>query len=447
MDSLKSPLAHPRDPLGSASFYAEKLADMTVMIALAEASIREDPSPQNVAIQWQMIAGELQRGLLHWHAAGCELGEVLRQVERLLASIETALRLHAGCEGLRPYLSPLMLNSFDTAMRSFGILAFSACLAPSQALTGRFLDLLDIRFGSDHLFDVLARAFGADRAMSTQYPKTSWVQSWTQPVLVALSQPADKRAAALAAHMKNWQSLMRPFGLKTKPREYHDLFPCFAFDVALAVCAFDIDDSSFSDHPHYPRDLVEHYRANIRHTRDAGRPIGSDPGLPPMEIKKPPKADLAKSKRKGIARWIELVTDGDSHAVEAVLEKTGKPRKLEDAWSLMCALSEQANHAVHADIKDDATAAAQAEVLAREREIGEFVPPEGPPEGAARITRTLLAFDAWLAGRGHRLVGIDNGDDAFHAVVVRSDHLDELMTLSGTLGLKAQTAQAAYEES
>ncbi len=447
MDPLKSMPVHPRDTLGSADFYAEKLSDIKQMIALSEVRMREANSAEKAAIGWKMISDEAERGIAYWYAAGCEPRQILAHIEQMLLAIENAMTTRPACERLRPYRSPLTLDSFGTAMRSYAILTFSACRAPSPVLTKRFLDLLEITFGSDHLFEVLAHAFDPSRPMSGKYLQTPAVQEWTQPVLVALSQPADKRAAALAVHMKNWPALMRPFGLKNKPREYHDLFPYFAFDVALAVCAFDIDDSSFRDNPHYPRDLVEYYRANIRHTRDADRPIGIDPGLPPMEINKPPKADLAKSKRKGIARWIELATDGDSAAVETVIEKIGKPRKVADAWDLMCALSEDVNHAVHADIKDDATAAAQAEMLAREREIGEFVPPEEPPEGPARITKTLLAFDAWLAERGHRLVGIDNGDDAFHAVVVRTTYLDELMALSKALGLNTKTAQAAYEES
>ena len=446
MDPLKSTPAHPRDPLGSANFYGEKLADMAEMVSLSEAGIREDPSPENVAIRWQMIAGELHRGLPYWYAGGCDVDEVVQQVERLLTSVETALRLHAGCEGLRPYLSPLMLNSFGTAMQSFAVLAFSACLSPTPALMKRSLDLIDTRFGSDQLFEVIVHAFDAQRPLSGKYKKEPPVQSWTEPVLVALSQPADKRAAALAAHMKNWPSLMRGFGLKAKPREYHDLFPYFAFDVALAVCAFDIDDSSFRDHPHYPRDLVEYYRANVRHTRDADRPVGIDPGLPPMEIKKPPKADLAKSKRKGLARWVELVTDGDTEAVESVIEKTGKPRKVEDAWDLMCALSEDVNHAVHADIKDDMTAAGQAEFLVREREIGEFVAPEAPPAGGARVYASLRALGDWLPAKGYTLFAIDNDDDAVHAVAVRSAFVDEFSALSASLGIRLQSPAEAYSD-
>ena len=447
MDPIENSCTEPRDPFGSGQLYSEKLFSVEEFLSHCKAELQASTDPKSTCIEAQVLSNEAARNVSIYYAAGCDVATVLEQVCDVFAAGEQALELREGVEGLHPYRHPFAVNGFGEAMRAFAAFAFAFCLAPDKTPTRRFFDLLNTERGPEQLFDLLARVFDPNRPIAKQYPKIPSVQGWTQPVLAALSQPPDKRAAALAAHMKNWQALMRPFGLKTKPKEYHDLFPYFAFDVALAVCAFDIDDSSFRDHPHYPRDLVEHYRTHLRHTRDADRPIGIDPGLPAMEIKKPPKADLAKSKRKGIARWIELVTDGDVDAIEAVLEKTGKPRKVQDAWDLMCALSEEVNHAVHADIKDDATAAAQAEMLARDREIGEFVPPESPPEGPARITKTLLAFDAWLSERGHRLVGVDNDDDAFHAVVVRATHLDELLALSASLGIRAETADAAFGES
>lgn len=120
--------------------------------------------------------------------------------------------------------------------------------------------------------------------------RTGYMWSWSGKAR-GLSLPVASRPAALHAHMKNWQRLMRTYGWKPNlmPRIGHDrLFCDFAFEVTLAVCAYDIDGSSFRDHPYYPRDLVDHYRQNLRHHRDGWRAEGeSAPGSLPSPLHRP----------------------------------------------------------------------------------------------------------------------------------------------------------------
>ncbi|MEF7615654.1 PoNe immunity protein domain-containing protein [Aquincola sp. MAHUQ-54] len=271
----------------------------------------------------------------------------------------------------------------------------------------------------------------------------------TFPVLAAIACPPAERAQALATHMNGRNKLMaRCVGWKPNVTETYDAYPYMAYDVALAVCLYDIDDSSFRDHDSYPRDLVDHYRAHWRHTRDADRPIAMDSGLPPMELAVSPKADLSKSKRKGIARWVELVCDGDDSAADAVLEQIGKPRKVEDLWELTCALSEQTPpQAIHADVRDDETLVAQAgELCIARAELGGFEAPEGPPHGGIRCTAALRALDGWARARGYRLIDLDGQDDAWHAVLVREIYAAELLTLSQSLGLVARDSRQTYTD-
>jgi hypothetical protein len=285
--------------------------------------------------------------------------------------------------------------------------------------------------------DLLVKAFVPAHALAKKYKPNKYTDPWTAPVLRALALPAGDRPAALAAHMKNWTRLMRPFGWKpgldTRPGGDR-LFCDFAFEVALAVCGWDIDDSGFAAHLYYPRDLVEYYRANVRHTRDAWRAEGAGAGVEIVAPPPPVKSDLAKTRRKGIARWLELVADGDQDAVEAVLEAIGKPRKIKDLDELFAALGES-GVAIHADIKDDATLAAQADALSGARGLREFDGPAAPPAGPARCEALLQAWNGWLAERGYRLAAIDGQDDAWHAVIVRAAYVDELAALSRELGI------------
>ena len=296
-----------------------------------------------------------------------------------------------------------------------------------------------------YLVDVLARAFMPTYRMAKKYKTDKENLAWTGPLLRALASPPGQRALALAAHMENWCRLMRPWGwapnLDTQGRP-ENLFSDFAFEVALAVCAYDLDDSAFRDHPYYPADLVDYYRTNLRHTRDAWRAEGAGAGV---EIDAPPPpapADLAKSKRKGIARWLELVCDGDTDAVESAIETIGKPRKVADLGELLEALDN--THVLQADMKDDDTVVAGLTQMAEARGLEGLHVPDGPPFGPARCSAALLAFAGWMQQRGYAALALDDGGDNWVAVLVRSAYRDELQQLSAKLGITVREPDQAW---
>ena len=405
----------------------------------------QDESAKNRAACSAITSKDSVWSVVFAYAAGHDIGNVWAAAESAFTAAERALSLGVGVEGMSP-VQPFAFSIFRQAMPTYAVFAVTACMAPSRGSLQRFFSLVMAGDKPEELFDRLAHVFEPDRPLAKAYPKIQYVSDWTKPVRSALALPAEKRAAALAAHMKNWPALMRPFGLKTKPKAFYDLFPYFAFEIALSVCAYDIDDSTFRDHPFYPRELVDHYRTHIRMTRDAARPISIDPGMPDLPTVRAARADLVKSKRKGLARWVELVTSGDGEAVDAVIERIGKPRKVSDVWELMTALTEDVAYAVQADIKDDASVAAQAEALAARLELGEFVPPEEPPAGVARVEQVSSDFEGWLGERGYRLVWIETDDDAVQAVAVRQDHLSELLELGAALGIRAGASPAALAD-
>lgn len=325
-------------------------------------------------------------------------------------------------------------------------LAFLACMDKTSERLSDYPMWLNVIIPC-RLFDVLLKSFIPEYHYLSNYKVCNNREKWMTPLLNALAQPPEQRAAAVAAHMKNWHHLMRPLGWKPKnARDQYYYFFDFAFEVALAVCAYDVDDSSFRNHPHYPRDLVDHYRQNIRHTRDSWRAEGLGAGVELPPPSPPKRVDLAQSKRKNFARWVELACDGYDDAVESVLETIGKPRKIKDFYELLNALSE-AGHAIHTDIKDDDTVDSQATDLADARGMGPFeAPPSDPPQGPGRCTAILRALTAWAAPRGYRLIDLDDQDDAWHAVLVKAEYCAEFLALSKTLGLRTNTPEQAYRD-
>lgn len=383
---------------------------------------------------------------LHLYAAGAPLGElgaaVQKSILRMASSNECVeAHRHALADGSN-FSYPLSGDDRD----SIEFVALSLTLL-EQADELHTLRQLAVDKQPTYFLDLMLKAFIPGFAMAKKYKADKYQAVWIDPVLRALALAPADRPAALAAYMGKWCRTMAPWGWKPKldlaPRK-DNLFWHFAYEVALAVCAYDIDDSSFNTHPYYPRDLVEHYRTNLRHTRDAWRAEHAGAGIPVIAPPLPSKADLAKSKRKGLARWVELVSDGNTDATDAVIATVGKVRKVKDIDKLIGALAEQ-GLAICADIKDDDTLAIMADRLAEARRLGNFDAPPGPPLGPARCVATLQALGPWLAQRGYRLVALDNDSDAWSAVIVKQDFYDELHELGNDLGIAVADPAELYQ--
>ena len=435
-----------RDPAGN----AERYTDFFSTLAFREQSLADKfaDAPTDKQVLFKSRNFEFsEESLVHAYGAGTSLAalrdEVLARTGLMLESADFIREKGNPEEWDNPY------PFHGTSRTSIALAGIALLLVEANDYPRVFERLVSPEPGSrSYLADLLLKSFIPDYALAKKYKSDKYAAVWMDPVLRALAVPPEQRAQALAAHMRNWCRVMRPWGWKpdldTRPGQ-DNLFCDFAFEVALAVCAYDIDDSGFRNHPYYPRDLVEHYRAHVRHTRDAWRAEGVGPGVPVTAPPPPQKADLAKSKRKAAARWVELACDGNVDATDAVLEAIGKPRKFDGIDELMAALAGN-GQAIHADIKDDETLAIQAGRVAEDRGLGAFDGPPGPPFGPARCTATLLAFAEWLQARGYRLVDLDNGDDAWHAVVVKAEYAAEFLELGGQLRLAAREPADVYND-
>lgn len=431
-----------RDPAGSAERYAAYFHFQDDLDA---------PATDSHELFWQVKARasgfrDKQELVLHRYASGMPLDELRDMVSRCmrrLASDNKFVQHHKkDLSGPAVFHSPLSGGSRPDV--EFATVALT--LLPQAA------DLESLRelAGDDqptYFLALMLKAFIPRFTIAKKYKADKYQAVWIDPVLRALALAPADRPAALAAYMAKWCRTMAPWGWKPKldlaPGK-DNLFWHFAYEVALAVCAYDIDDSSFNTHPYYPRDLVEHYRTNLRHTRDAWRAEHAGAGIPVIAPPLPSKADLAKSKRKGLARWVELVSDGNTDATDAVIETVGKVRKVKDIDKLIGALAEQ-GLAICADIKDDDTLAIMADRLAEARGLGNFDAPPGPPHGPARCVATLQALGPWLAQRGYRLVALDNDSDAWSAVIVEQDFYDELHELGNDLGIAVADPAELYQ--
>ncbi|WP_308495512.1 DUF6630 family protein [Duganella guangzhouensis] len=422
---------HMRDPAGNAASYDEYFLIETIL----EGKFKENFPGLELSGKLHRLGHRYrddQEFVRYQYCCGVGFDEIAATLRQRTARMqEDAAFLRANGIGDARPLS-------GTDRRSFAYLALAMLLIPEPEIVIHANDMAAIvNSEQSYLFDLLLRAFSPAHPVAKKYQVDKFQKDWLDPVVRTLALAPQQRAAAMAKHMRNWTRLMKPKGWKpnldTAPGK-DNLFADFAFEVALAVAAYDIDDSSFRDHPYYPRDLVDYYRAHIRGSRDSWRGEGVGASIAVLAPAAPPKADLAKSKRKGLARWIELAADGDDEATDAALDVIGKPKKIKDLDALLAALSEQ-DIAVHADIKDDSTLEAQISSLGEARGLGPFDAPPQPPQGPARCSALLDAWKPWAAARGYAVYGIDLQDDAWHAILVRHDYQQELQQLSTELAI------------
>ena len=270
MDTIK--VSAMRDPAGNAEAYKNFLGGTFFHTQEEFAAF-----PLQSRVAWsQTTFGKLPRYLVHLYGGGGSLADIkasVLSISEILVESKKYLLEHADAPIRDEY--PLMGNE----RRYVGFAAISLLLINEANYLETFKKLVPPSGdGRAYLFDVLIKSFIPDYPLLKKYKPNKFATPWSEPVLRALAGPPEQRAEALAAHMKNWCRLMRPWGWKpdldtTVGKD--NLFCDFAFEVALAVCAYDIDDGSFRDHPYYPRDLVDAYRANVRNARDAWRPVGA----------------------------------------------------------------------------------------------------------------------------------------------------------------------------
>ena len=432
-----------RDPGGDVRRYAGVIES----IARSEKSMRGGMTKAPLAVRllyhFRQFDFSMNR-LTHLYGAGAPLNVIRDEViSRTAMMLESSRFLKFHADHPRSF-NPYPLDGVKRG--SIGFIALALLLVSQDDFPEQLWSLASPEQESrSYLLDSLFKAYIPDHSLAPKHETDRYAAVWMTPVVRILALPAELRPQALNNHLKSWCRIMRPWGWKPDldTSGEDNLFCDFAFEVALAVCAYDIDDRLFQDHLYYPRDLVEYYRSNVRHTRDLWRAEGVGSGAPIIAPPVPINADLGKSTRKGVARWVELVCDGNIDTTKSVLEVLGKPYKFDDITVLMEALNE-AGQVIHADNKDDKTTLIQADQAANDRGLGEFDGPAGPPFGPARCRAALLSFSLWLDTRDYCLIDLDNDDDAWHAVVVKAGYYEEFVELSNALKIRTRTPNAAY---
>lgn len=303
------------------------------------------------------------------------------------------------------------------------------------------------------VLDALYDAFLPDGVpRPAQHDKPSW-GGWNK-LAQAMAGERDQQQAGIERYMARWNQMMKPLGWKAQRRyplrdaqglviehncTYPGTFMHFATEAALVVCALDLDDSAFCEHPYYPRDLVDHYRRHVRIQRDSWR--AQNAGLR-LSVPVPPpvkKIELHSSKSKGIKRWLELVSDGNCDAVEQTLHEVGRVRNLKTQLLTALEVLREANAAVCTDIKDDTELESQIDAMLEARNLAGFDACGLSGTGAQRCEALMQRLEIWLSTKSYVLLQPLQDTDVWIGWLVAREHLNEYLSVSHAIGVRHKT--------
>jgi hypothetical protein len=106
----------------------------------------------------------------------------------------------------------------------------------------------------DALMEMLVKAASADLAA----PATTraFPEEFAE-LYQALEAAPSQRAALIARYLQRWPEMTRQFGFRIAEQK----LGYWCFEAAGLAAALGVDDSSFADDPHYPRDLADYHHA------------------------------------------------------------------------------------------------------------------------------------------------------------------------------------------
>jgi hypothetical protein len=143
-------------------------------------------------------------------------------------------------------------QNLDIYIVCFWLFSIAVCLESDEALLQRMLKLIGNE-GEDALFD---------RCVAKRFPgrkigdKLLYARPY-QPLLDVLDATKEKQATLIQRFLKNWyEGCKKTYWYNSARDEDSGYFGFWSFEAALAVKLWDMDDSSFADHPNYPGDLV-----------------------------------------------------------------------------------------------------------------------------------------------------------------------------------------------
>ncbi|WP_459040556.1 PoNe immunity protein domain-containing protein [Stenotrophomonas sp. PSU-St83] len=246
-----------RDTKKSYDYFSEKIAFQSRSILDFVSGIRAGRYPPEGALKCSgSIFIKLLQVMVMRYSTGDDIGGLSADLDEVLAA---RVRIRRCADGLplegqatRSLWEDLRLDRY---VQYLWWLAFTVAVGASRDYLHEMWVLIG-NTGKDKLLDSVAVASGgAKRSIPDQLLYRHYL-----PLMEAIASPSD-RPGLVKKFLDGWYAGSRNVYWHGNHRDVDSGYMGYwAFEAALVVMLFDIDDAGFRDHEYYPADLVAHYR-------------------------------------------------------------------------------------------------------------------------------------------------------------------------------------------
>ncbi|KIP98350.1 hypothetical protein RU07_22135 [Agrobacterium tumefaciens] len=203
----------------------------------------------------QSLTSDALQLVIYQYSRGDSFDEIRPNVWRWIELKELQARVYATTPAEFHKVRAMYERvTLDTVYDALTMMAFSKALHFSGDERKRLLKAIG-HSGEDALIDIAAVKMGDNVRQASSTSKFPKVYG---PLLEIWGSDPERRADAVVAYGKSWKKKMRPIywsdNLNGGEGAY---FGYWAFELALSVILFNIDDKALRANPYYPADVVD----------------------------------------------------------------------------------------------------------------------------------------------------------------------------------------------
>lgn len=239
---------------------------------LRSALAEEDIAPENLGYVKRQMFDHLWDVTLLLFSGGQEVDKIRPHLQEAIDAFENVIEdEHAPLE----YVDLAIQTYYIEALWLLSLTKLLGLGDEQIERVANFYAADETNDGADELFEILLAKLGRK-----SFPAEGLIhEDPYQLLLDCIKAEPDDRPALMAAYLKRWFKGHQECDwwgshIPRKGTTVLDtgFFGYWSFEAALVTYLWDIDDSTYRDLPHYPKDLIDYARANFQNKGSGNAP-------------------------------------------------------------------------------------------------------------------------------------------------------------------------------
>ena len=150
---------------------------------------------------------------------------------------------------------------FDENNHMIWMLSIGILLGVEKSKMKIIEDLIDKGNVVNFIYEYLLNQFSPNRNKSN--PRKLTYPPYKYLIAIIEEQDVKKATQMMKQYVTKWYTRSKKcYWYDTHNNQHNTYFGYWCFEAAAVTCIKGLDDSSYRDHPYYPKDLADYYRAN-----------------------------------------------------------------------------------------------------------------------------------------------------------------------------------------